>query len=144
LFKPRYKQFGITSIYFKNTFFSRKSILYDLRIAEQAVDFFHNIAGNYIVIKHDEKLYSFYSHLHCNSIQVSEGDLDSEGDLIGEVGDSGHSASPQLHFQLMDRAEVWDSTGIPCNFFHYDEYIDGEWIERKTSVPGQPYKIRFN
>jgi hypothetical protein len=142
-FKDQFKQSKVDDTYFKKRLFSKKRTEYNLKKADEAASFFHQIAGNYLVIKHEDKLYSFYAHLYCNSIKMSVGDIVKAGDLLGEVGHSGHSASPHLHFQLMDRADVWNSKGIPCNFYTYEEHINGKWVKQKKSIPGQPNKIRF-
>lgn len=57
--------------------------------------------GNVIVIKHQwewEIYYTVYAHL--NAIYVSKGQVLKEGDIIGEVGDTGNATGPHLHFQI--------------------------------------------
>jgi len=56
--------------------------------------------GNYIGIRHSNAYYTYYGHLKKNSIAVSVGDSVNSGDIIGQVGSSGNSTDPHLHFEL--------------------------------------------
>ncbi len=55
--------------------------------------------GNYIVIDHGGGISTFYGHL--KSILVSDGELVSKGKIIGEVGTTGYSTGPHLHFGVI-------------------------------------------
>ncbi len=66
--------------------------------------------GNTIVIKHSEYLYSQVSHLKSGSIKVKIGDYVKKGDMIGVVGNSGHSPYPHLHFQLQAFPHIGSKT----------------------------------
>jgi len=59
-------------------------------------------AGNYIVIKHTDKEYSFIAHLRNGSVSVKAGDSVRVGDRLGECGNSGTSFAPHLHYHLQD------------------------------------------
>lgn len=67
-------------------------------------------AGNMIVINHGNGLQTYY--MHCNRIYVSAGTKVSKGQNIAEVGSTGNSTGPHLHFQVM-------SGGIPVNPLSY-------------------------
>ena len=57
--------------------------------------------GKVIVIKHfwnNQTLYTTYAHL--SAIDVAVGDQVHEGKKIGEVGDTGNTTGPHLHFQI--------------------------------------------
>ncbi len=56
--------------------------------------------GNYIAIRHPNKLYSYYGHLKKNSLMVKTGDKVYPGQHIALVGSSGNSTDPHLHFEL--------------------------------------------
>ena len=56
--------------------------------------------GNYIAIKHPNKLYSYYAHLKKNSLLVTVGDKVAPGQHLALVGSSGNSTDPHLHFEL--------------------------------------------
>lgn len=57
-------------------------------------------AGNFILMKHGDApiLYTFYAHLRKGSISVTAGQSVRAGEKIAEVGSSGDSLAPHLHF----------------------------------------------
>lgn len=57
-------------------------------------------AGNSILIMHTDGMYTFYGHIHENTIIVEEGESVSQGQVIGKVGSSGWSNGPHLHFEV--------------------------------------------
>lgn len=56
------------------------------------------IKGGLVIIDHGAGLMSYYLHLH--RVHVSEGQAVSRGELIGEVGSTGLSTGPHLHWEL--------------------------------------------
>ncbi len=54
--------------------------------------------GSYIVINHPNGTQTLYSHLSANF--VSAGDYVSRGQLIGNIGNTGKSTGPHLHFEI--------------------------------------------
>lgn len=54
--------------------------------------------GNMIIISHDNGIQTVYGHL--NSINVTQGQTVSQGQQIGEVGNTGRSTGPHLHFEV--------------------------------------------
>jgi murein DD-endopeptidase len=55
--------------------------------------------GNFIVIDHGNKIFSYYMHL--NELKVKEGAQVSAGDLIGRVGSTGLSTAAHLHVSVL-------------------------------------------
>jgi urea transporter len=56
--------------------------------------------GNSILIDHGYSLYSQVSHLRPGSLKVKKGDTVRKGQVLAQVGSSGRSPEPHLHFQL--------------------------------------------
>lgn len=78
-----------------------------------------------------------------DSIKVQKGDEIRPGDLIGNVGHSGNSTAPHLHFHLMDRADPIIAKGIPCCFNEYELFHNGSWVKIKNGIPKNKDRIRF-
>lgn len=56
--------------------------------------------GNHVIIEHTDGNYTIYAHMAKNTITVNEGDAVQQGQIIGEMGSSGRSTGPHLHFQI--------------------------------------------
>lgn len=52
--------------------------------------------GNYVVIRHDNGIYTQYAHLDV--ISVREGQTVRKGQVVGGIGDTGHATGVHLHF----------------------------------------------
>jgi len=55
--------------------------------------------GLYIKIKHNDDIYTLYGHL--NRVFVNKGEFVRKGDIIGEVGLTGKTSGPHLHFEIL-------------------------------------------
>ena len=62
--------------------------------------------GNYIQIKHDDQYQTLYAQLSEMDVQV--GDKVEKGQLIGKVGNTGHSTGPHLHYEVIKNGEKVD------------------------------------
>ncbi len=62
--------------------------------------------GNTIVIDHGNGITTLYAH--CDSVYVQPGDRIVQGQPIGEVGSTGFSTGPHLHFELRAQGEPID------------------------------------
>jgi len=54
--------------------------------------------GQYVVIQHSNGTQTLYAHLSANF--VSAGDFVDQGQLIGNIGNTGLSTGPHLHFEV--------------------------------------------
>ena len=61
--------------------------------------------GNHICIENND-VTTLYAH--CSKIYVSEGDTISQGQKIGEVGQTGNATGPHLHFEIRKEDRVVD------------------------------------
>lgn len=75
-----------------------------------------DIRGNYVVIRHGERLYSLLAHLKQGSCLVKVGDEVDRGQALGRCGNSGHAFEPHLHFQLQDHPDFHLAVGLPVRF----------------------------
>ena len=76
----------------------------------------NHIAGNYIVIKHNDSEYSAIAHLVPGSLKVKKGDIVKQGQVIAKCGNSGNSSEPHIHFQLQSGKSFFLSAGLPIAF----------------------------
>lgn len=79
--------------------------------------------GNCIVVEHKEKEYSLYAHLRPNSICVKKNQIVDQGQKVAEVGNSGNSTVPHLHFQLMDSEDLDCCRSLPVTFSDSDKLV---------------------
>ncbi|MCW4013977.1 MAG: M23 family metallopeptidase [Candidatus Bathyarchaeota archaeon] len=87
---------------------------FDQAIADNRVK---DLAGNYIIIKHNESEYSHLFHLLKDGIDVSVGDHVSKGERIAKIGFSGASTTySHLHYQLLDGVDFLKANPLPCRF----------------------------
>jgi hypothetical protein len=76
-----------------------------------------SIAGNFVVIDHENGEVSFLAHLQQGSLLVKAGDRVQRGQVIGKMGLSGDSdETPHIHYQLMSAAGFQDADGLPAYF----------------------------
>lgn len=54
--------------------------------------------GNIVMLKHDDGFITVYAHNEENLVKV--GDFVRRGEIIGKVGNTGHSSGPHLHFEV--------------------------------------------
>ncbi len=71
------------------------------------------LGGNYIIIDIGNGRFAAYAHCVPKSFMVKVGSIVKEGDPIALLGNSGNSTAPHLHFQIMDRANLLFSNGLP-------------------------------
>jgi hypothetical protein len=99
------------------------------------------LAGNHIIIE-GEGGYAFLAHARTGSVRVTKGDRVEPGDHLADVGHSGNSTAPHLHFHLMDRTDPLTTRGIPCCFREYEVLVGGEWVRVFNMVPKHTERIR--
>lgn len=101
----------------------------------------HPILGNFTIIKKGDDVYCLMAHARKGSIRVRVGQKVTEGQIIAEVGHSGNSTAPHLHFQLMDNPNLTEAKGLPCCFKSYKEYSQGSWKPVLKGIPGKRVRI---
>ncbi|WP_202707109.1 M23 family metallopeptidase [Sporosalibacterium faouarense] len=87
---------------------------------------FLTLTGNTVVIDHGNGFFSTYFHLNKRSIE--EGEMVNVGEKIGEVGTTGFSTGPHLHFMIS----------------YYDQNLDPGYLIYNQPVTYENYKSLFN
>ncbi|MCR1932886.1 glucosaminidase domain-containing protein [Enterococcus gallinarum] len=75
---------------------------------------FDSSAGNYVIVKHPNGLYTNYFHMSETNVTV--GQTIQIGEVIGYVGSTGNSTGPHLHFGI--------STNEWHNYLNPSDYLD--------------------
>ena len=79
--------------------------------------------GNYVVIQHNDGNYTLYGHLQDNTITVKAGDVVSQGQVIGKMGQSGNAVGTHLHFELREGSNTFSATVNPLNYIVGDTKV---------------------
>ncbi|MEM5948582.1 M23 family metallopeptidase [Spirochaetia bacterium 38H-sp] len=66
----------------------------------------HSIYGKYVIISHYGGFQTLYGHM--SRILVKSGQYVSQGQKIGEVGNTGYSSGPHLHFSVFKNGKAVD------------------------------------
>jgi hypothetical protein len=85
--------------------------------------FYATTTGNHIIMEHPHNEYSCYAHLVTDSALVKKGNKVRQGQVIGKLGNSGASAAPHLHFQIMDGPDFLTARGLPCYFSNIVDFL---------------------
>ncbi len=91
------------------------------------------MGGNYIVIQHQDNTFSQFFHLKKGSVQVAIGDKVKKGQLIAQVGNSGDSFKPHLHYQISDSKNLFNSAGLPVYFSDYYKVMGSTSVKVKNN-----------
>ena len=79
-----------------------------------------SISGNHVVLDIGGGRYAYFAHLKPGSVRVAVGQRVRAGQQLGQVGNSGNSDLPHLHFQIMDAPSPLASDGLPFVFRSFD------------------------
>jgi murein DD-endopeptidase MepM/ murein hydrolase activator NlpD len=80
--------------------------------------------GNHIILDLGGRRFAFYAHLKPGSLRVRAGQRVQRSEVIAEVGNSGSSSGPHLHFHLMNGPSSLAADGLPYVFDRYQ--LSGE------------------
>ncbi|MFK7858014.1 MAG: M23 family metallopeptidase [Granulosicoccus sp.] len=64
--------------------------------------------GNYIRIAHENDFFTAYAHMNAFADGLEEGTKVARGQIIGQVGNTGKSSGPHLHFELIHAGKFID------------------------------------
>ena len=103
-------------------------------------------SGNHVVLDLGDGRYAFYEHLRPGSVRVQAGQRVRRGDVLGELGFTGDSTGPHLHFHVADGPSPLAAEGRPFALERftvlgrYDDLskLDGApWTPRAQDRPAQ-------
>ena|SRR5579862_643649 len=88
-----------------------------------------NDIGNFVLIDHGNGEFSLLVHMKPGSIRVKEGEHVHAGQQVGQIGFSGDSIFPHLHYSLMEGPRVTKDWGIPAYFSHFRRVYGATSVE---------------
>jgi murein DD-endopeptidase MepM/ murein hydrolase activator NlpD len=98
----------------------------------------NGLFGNYVVLEIAPGTFASYAHLRRGSLKVKPGDRVRRGQVLAQLGQSGNSAAPHLHFQLSNAVAFEGSEGVPYMFERFG-YLGPE-SEVQLFGQGDPWK----
>jgi hypothetical protein len=99
--------------------------------------------GNFVVLEIAPGVFAHYAHLRPGSVRVRAGLHVHRGEVLAQLGDSGNSAVPHLHFHLSDKPVFEESEGLPFRFARFTNEGDaGEQVVLSTSAVWTPHPIK--
>ncbi len=86
--------------------------------------------GNEIIINHGYGYKTRYAHL--SRFQVKQGQKVKRGDLIGNIGSTGKSTGPHLHYEVLK-----NGSAVNPVYFYYNDLKDAEF-QKMLELSGNP------
>ncbi|MEO3759031.1 M23 family metallopeptidase [Mycobacterium sp. B14F4] len=105
--------------------------------------------GNHVVQSLGDGNYALYAHIRTGTVKVKPGDRLTAGQVIGNVGNTGNSGAPHLHFHVMSSADPLRSDGLPFVFDDFrleariadiddlDSLFNGNPVPRQRGFPAR-------
>jgi len=84
--------------------------------------------GNHVVQQIGPGVFLAYMHMMPGSVLVKEGQLVRQGQMLGQIGSSGNSNTPHLHFQVYTTPTILPGDSRPYVFKRFD--LVGQVTER--------------
>ncbi|MEU8779189.1 M23 family metallopeptidase [Streptomyces sp. NPDC048606] len=108
-----------------------------------------NVDGNNIIQDLGGGVWAMYAHLVKGSLLVEPGDKVKRGQKIADLGNTGNSNAPHLHFQLMNAPSLLEADAVPyvIDRFTYrgqipyptwlatDDYLSGTFLQGRLPEP---------
>jgi hypothetical protein len=79
-----------------------------------------NAEGNHVILDLGDGRYALYAHLKPGSVTIEAGERVRQGQVLGELGNSGSSTGPHLHFHVMDAPSGLVADGLPYVFSDFE------------------------
>ncbi len=94
--------------------------------------------GNSVVIDHGNGEFSMYAHLKRGTVNVKIGDEVKAGQQLGQVGNSGNSPVPHLHYHLQTTPDWVKGDGLPTPFVNLT--VNGKKLASAEPIRGDVVK----
>ena len=96
------------------------------------------LPGNHVILRVGPGIYLLYAHMKPGSVRVRVGERVRRGQVLGELGNSGESATPHLHLQVQI-GRSFLSDGLPFVFdrFRFLGQITGTILGRGPGSAAQ-------
>jgi murein DD-endopeptidase len=95
-------------------------------------------SGNHVVLDLGGNRYAIYEHLRPGSVRVAVGQRVQRGQVLGELGFSGDSTGPHLHFHVADGPSPVRAEGRPFALERFRVLGRYEDLSRLGSAPWAP------
>jgi len=79
-----------------------------------------NFAGNVVILDIGNGIYAVYAHIKKDSIRVKVGDKVEKGQILAELGNTGNSGGPHLHFHVVNQNAILAAEGVPYVFESFE------------------------
>jgi len=76
--------------------------------------------GKHVIINHGFGYKTLYAHMH--DFSVKQGQKVKRGDIIGQVGNTGTSTGPHLHYEVIRNNKKIDPSNFFFNDLNYEQY----------------------
>lgn len=100
-------------------------------------------AGNYVLLQAGPA-YALLAHFRLHSLRVRPGQTIKAGQPLGEVGNSGNSLVPHLHFQVSDGPDLFTAQSIPFRVSQFDRWTRQGWKPARVEVIAAGDILRVN
>jgi hypothetical protein len=87
--------------------------------------------ANFVVVEHEDGNQSVYLHFNDGSITVKPGDFVHQGQILGNIGNSGWSCGTHLHFQVQRSGTSWFEQSISISF---DDVTPNNGVPQENST----------
>ena len=99
--------------------------------------------GNHVVQDIGGGNYAFYAHLKTGSVKVQPGQQLKTGDVLGNLGNSGNTDAPHLHFHVMDGPDPLRADGLPFELTSFRLSAQTANVDVfDTLIAGKPAPLR--
>ena len=95
-------------------------------------------SGNHVVLDLGGGRYAFYEHLRPGSVRVAAGERVRRGQVLGELGFTGDSTGPHLHFHVADGPSPVAAEGRPFAFDRFRVLGRYDDLSRLGKAPWTP------